>query len=388
MIRTEIAPIGRDDADFANGAVGHAAGKPGRQQDRVAEKLGNHAVLGVKIELAGRSDLRTAALAHHGNLVGEGQRLGLIVRDQDGRDAGRVEERGHRLAHALAQAGVERRERLVEQHQPGLPRQRPGQCHPLLLAAGQLVRPARAHASVELDHVQQLGDAPRPFRLVARSGRSRYCRRRSRCGNSAPSCITKPMPRRWAGTAAALGQRQPVQRTIVPASGVSNPAIRRKSVVLPEPDGPTIAVRLPAGDAQLDAVQRHHRAIALADAASSRKLIDRPARLDWRKSSQVSGSDEQHHEHRIGRGGRVVELAGQATRIPSPACAVPFGASIWVAVSSLVCRARRGSCRRRPPAPPAARWSPTAAAPVSCRAPGRGLLEFRPAPGRGSPSDR
>ena len=58
--------------------------------------------------------------------------------------------------------------------------------------------------------------------------------------------------------------------------------MRRSSVVLPEPDGPTIAVRLPAGTLEIDAVERRDRAVALAITARRVEKAHRPAaRLDW-----------------------------------------------------------------------------------------------------------
>ena len=47
---------------------------------------------------------------------------------------------------------------LVEQHEPRMPGERAGERHSLLLAAGELVRPARQHAAIELDHVDEISD--------------------------------------------------------------------------------------------------------------------------------------------------------------------------------------------------------------------------------------
>ena len=44
------------------------------------------------------------------------------------------------LAQAAANAGIQRRERLVQQQDPRPHHQRPGQRHPLALAAGELGR--------------------------------------------------------------------------------------------------------------------------------------------------------------------------------------------------------------------------------------------------------
>ena len=72
--------------------------------------------------------------------------------------AGRLEDRAHVAGEDLAQAGVEVRERLVEQQQARRRGQRPGQRDPLLLPAGELVRPARA-GPFEADRGEQLGGA-------------------------------------------------------------------------------------------------------------------------------------------------------------------------------------------------------------------------------------
>ena len=61
---------------------------------------------------------------------------------------------------ALAQAGVERGERLVEQHDLGIGGQRAGERDPLALTARQLVR-VRAGAAGEADQLEALR-RPRP----------------------------------------------------------------------------------------------------------------------------------------------------------------------------------------------------------------------------------
>ncbi len=55
--------------------------------------------------------------------------------------------------HLLAQLFVQRAQRLVHEHKRGLEHERPGERHPLLLTAGQLVGPAPAKPA-QLDDIQ------------------------------------------------------------------------------------------------------------------------------------------------------------------------------------------------------------------------------------------
>ena len=80
------------------------------------------------------------------------------MRDQHSRDAARAQEIGHGASGAGAQAGVKRRERLVEKHEPRPPRQRPRQRDALLLATGDLVGLAGQHVLLEANHLEELRD--------------------------------------------------------------------------------------------------------------------------------------------------------------------------------------------------------------------------------------
>ena len=243
------------------------------------------------------------AVAQHGDLVGEGQRLGLVVRDQDRGDAGRGRRAGDRLAHLLAQAGVERRERLVEQHQPRLPRQRAGQRDALLLAAGKLVRPALAHRRGRA----RPGPAARAMRR-SRRGSPRSMPKpilsaTLRCGNSAPSCGTKPMPRRCGrhrGAPSARARRRARSR---PASGASKPAIEPQQRRLAGAGGPDDRRAAAGATLEVDAVERRDRAVALAEAARGRESSspDAPSRLDVEQHAERQRHSD--HQQRIGRGG-------------------------------------------------------------------------------------
>ena len=87
--------------------------------------------------------------------------------DHDERDADLLLQLRQLEAHGLAQLGVERRERLVEQEDLRLFHQRAGERDALALAARQLIRHARAEVA-ELNEVEGLLHAPVPLRLAAR----------------------------------------------------------------------------------------------------------------------------------------------------------------------------------------------------------------------------
>ena len=73
----------------------------------------------MRIDLERRAVLLQPPAVHHRDLVGERQRLGLIVGDIDEGDAGAALQFLELGAHALAQLGVEIGERLVEQQDRG-----------------------------------------------------------------------------------------------------------------------------------------------------------------------------------------------------------------------------------------------------------------------------
>ena len=77
--------------------------------------------------------------------------------DHDRRGAVGPQGGDHVGADLGPQGGVEGGERLVEQHQRGVGRQRPGEGHPLLLPAGELVGAAPLEP-VEADEGEALGD--------------------------------------------------------------------------------------------------------------------------------------------------------------------------------------------------------------------------------------
>ena len=82
---------------------------------------------------------RVGMVFQDGALFRERQRLLLVVRDEQGAGRRGPQDRRHLLPQRHPQAGVERGERLVEQHDLGLVGQGAGQRDALALAARQLV---------------------------------------------------------------------------------------------------------------------------------------------------------------------------------------------------------------------------------------------------------
>ena len=123
-----------------------------------AEEAHHEPVRGLVVELARAADLLDPAVVHDRDPVGDGHRLLLVVRDQDGRDVDLVVQPAQPLAQLGAHLGVERAERLVEQQHLRLDRERAGERHALALAAGELVGVALLVAG-EPDDLEQLVDA-------------------------------------------------------------------------------------------------------------------------------------------------------------------------------------------------------------------------------------
>ena len=152
-----------------------------------ADEAGDEAACRALVNLGRRADLLDLAGAHHGDAVGERQRLVLIVGDDDKtgfQPPLNILELELRL---LAQLAVERGERLVEQQQRRPRRQRAGERDALPLAAGKLLDSSRAEV-LHLHDVEQFAD---DARLIA--ARLAPWRRRPkailsktfRCGNKA-----------------------------------------------------------------------------------------------------------------------------------------------------------------------------------------------------------
>src|SRR5471032_1733980 len=90
-------------------------------------------------------DVGHATIFHAQHMLAESAHVLGIVGDQYHRNVEAALQRIQLGAHAFAQAGIQRRERLVQQQRRRLRRQRARQRHPLPLATGQLMRELVRH---------------------------------------------------------------------------------------------------------------------------------------------------------------------------------------------------------------------------------------------------
>ena len=228
---------------------------------------------------------------------------------------------GHRPAGALAQPGVQRGERLVEQHHRGRRREGPGQRHPLLLAAGELVRQPGAHRERQPHQVEQLRDAGALAAGAARHAEGDVARdvqvreQRALLRHVAdPAALRRHGPAR-AGT--PPGRRTRSCRR----PGRGSPAMSRSRVVLPQPDGPRMAVSSRAGTSRSTPCSTVVAPEGLGDTTQregGHAVVDLRAS---RVSRNVAGQRDQDDQRGVGRsrtigdaGAVAPELGGQGLR--------------------------------------------------------------------------
>ncbi len=112
---------------------------PGRTLDK-SNETGDELGLGQCVQLLGRADLFHPPVSHDGDAVANGERVFLVMGDENGRDAFVLQNGAHFVAHLAAQSRVQVAERLVQQQRRRSRRQRPCQREALLLPAGQFMR--------------------------------------------------------------------------------------------------------------------------------------------------------------------------------------------------------------------------------------------------------
>ena len=230
------------DGEAAEQRVDETAVDRARDEVRRADELGGPAVGGLEVELLGRAGLHDRAVAHQRDPVGERERLLAVVRDEEHRhvdpaqDVGRARRASRRGAAGRCSTTARR-------------------------AARPTGRGASARASAtrccwppESSCGKRCAYCVRPTRRSSSGTRSRRSPRRTpkptfcstlRCGKSAYSWKTIPIPRACAGTKTPGPKTGRSSIAISPASGRSKPATSRSSVVLPQPLGPSSATNSP-----------------------------------------------------------------------------------------------------------------------------------------------
>ena len=214
-----------------------------------------------------RADLLDAAAIHDHHAVGDLQRLLLVVRDEHRRHVDLVVQVAQPAPQLLADLGIERAERLVEQQDARLDGERAGKRHALALAAGKLARIAVGQP-LELDQIEQLLNARVDFRLGDALPALAHAQAEGDVLEHAHMPEQRIMLEHEADVALADAARQRVLSVEMrpdPRSGHSRPAMMRSSVVLPEPEGPSSATSSPESTVEVDAGKRREGAEALGD---------------------------------------------------------------------------------------------------------------------------
>ncbi len=116
--------------------VGPLADEPVGHADERRDVLGRRTLE----DMFGGVVLLDASVAHDGQPVTEGERLGLVVGDEHGREAESTVELVDLGPHLVAETGVEVAERFVEQDQVGSGDEAAGERDALLLATAELCR--------------------------------------------------------------------------------------------------------------------------------------------------------------------------------------------------------------------------------------------------------
>ncbi len=198
----------------------------------------------VLVDVGRRADLLDPAAVEDRQAVAHGERLFLVVGDVDEGDPDLRLDRLQLDLHLLAKLQVQRAQRLVQQQHAGTVHQGARQRHPLPLAARQLRRLGVPRTPRAGPCAAPRGRVPgaRASAPSGRRARRRRCRRPTCAGTARSPGRRCSRPDR---RAARRSRRVPCSSTR-PSLGCSKPAIMRRVVVLPDPDGPSIEKNSPS----------------------------------------------------------------------------------------------------------------------------------------------
>jgi len=152
------ADVGDAPAALVEGIGGGEARGGQREPVHVAEKFVNEGRGRVVVHGLRGAGLLDTRLVHDHDLVGDFERLLLVVGDEDGGEVHFLVELAQPAAQVLAHAGIECAEGFVEQQDFGFDGEGTGECHALALAAGEL-RGQAAFVAVELHEPEQVVNA-------------------------------------------------------------------------------------------------------------------------------------------------------------------------------------------------------------------------------------
>src|SRR6202043_1262569 len=114
---------------------------------RCADESRNERRRRALIDLRRRAHLLDTPGSEHGDAIAQRERLVLVVRHEDERDAGAPLHILQLDLHLLAELGVERTQRFIEQEHAGTIDERASQGNAVTLAAAELRRLARLEAA-------------------------------------------------------------------------------------------------------------------------------------------------------------------------------------------------------------------------------------------------
>ena len=239
---------------------------------RRADERGHEQVARAVEEVLRRVDLLQHAVAHDGHPLAERHRLDLVVRHVDGRDPEPLVQPRELGAHRDAQLGVEVRQRLVHQERLRLAHDRAAHRHALALAARQRATGLRSSSSSSpslpaMSRTRRVALAlvhPPQLEPVGEVVGHRHVRvERVVLEHHRDVALLRRLLR-------DVGVADPDRARRVTSS---SPAIERRSVVLPQPDGPTSTMNSPSAMSRLtsstacDAVRVALGDVLQADAA-------------------------------------------------------------------------------------------------------------------------